>query len=52
MSYGYAFSHAAPFVGSGRENGALKKIWSLPGTVLRDRGQSRQELLDHIEVVF
>lgn len=52
MRYGYVLSHTAPFVGSGRENGALKKIWSLPRTVLRDRGRSRQELWDHTEVVF
>lgn len=45
-------SHAAPFVSSGRENRALKKIWSLPRTMLRDRGQNRQEVLDHTEVVF
>lgn len=31
MSYGYVFSHAAPFVGSGRENGAFRKIGACLG---------------------
>lgn len=54
MSYGCVFSHAAPFVGSGKENGVedFRKIGSLPGTMLRERGQSRQERMENTEVVF
>lgn len=32
--------------------GRFRKFGSLPGTMLRERGQSRQELLENIEVVF
>lgn len=47
MSYGYVFPSAVPFVSSGRGNGMedlAKPPGSLPVTMLRDRGQSRQEL--------
>lgn len=47
MSYGHVFSYTAPFVGSGRENGALKKIWSLSRTMLRDREQGRWAVGPH-----
>lgn len=52
--YGYVFPTAVCFVGWQRKwgGGSSKISWSLPVTIQRNSGQSRQELLQYLEVVF